>query len=67
MKRAIAIVVVLALFFLVSGCVQQAVCGNGSCEAGETTENCSADCGNGELPPMPTGTEGDESPPELPF
>ncbi|MFH1752417.1 MAG: hypothetical protein ABH821_05780 [archaeon] len=24
-----------------------AVCGNGSCEAGETTSNCSADCGTG--------------------
>ena len=70
MKKLFVLVGVLALFVLLSGCVQPQ-CGDGTCDAGENSETCPPDCGGGaleETPPMPPSPEGaGEEAPSLPF
>ncbi len=43
-KIFLTIIAFSALFVILSGCTQEAVCGNGQCENSENAENCLADC-----------------------
>ena len=56
MKKTILLFVIatVILVAVLSGCLQPPVCGNGTCEIGENTQNCPADCGQ---PPQPTHLE----------
>jgi len=51
MKRSTVIILIAVAFYLILfGCVQPPVCGNGICEQGETPENCPSSNG-GDCPP----------------
>jgi hypothetical protein len=68
-KIVIAMLVALIVFaVLFSGCTQQnsSVCGNETCDSGETFQNCPGDCPEGNIP-IPNNADGSEVPPELPF
>lgn len=43
--KLVLVLITISILFLVSGCVDKSVCGNGVCEIEETPENCSTDCG----------------------
>jgi len=49
-RSVITLILVGLFFFVLFGCVQTTVCGNGVCEQGETHENCSISNG-GDCPP----------------
>ena len=51
MKLKLVFVAALLFVLVVSGCVQQPVCGNGICEDGESYETCSIEAG-GDCPPL---------------
>ncbi|MFA4855111.1 MAG: hypothetical protein WC634_00810 [archaeon] len=44
MKKEFLLVSLLVAALALSGCIQQPVCGNGACEAGENQQNCMEDC-----------------------
>jgi len=50
MKKILFGIIVLASFFVLFGCVNPPVCGNGVCEVGETPQNCPMSNG-GDCPP----------------
>ncbi len=44
-KKILILAIAIVAFIAASGCIQPPVCGNGTCETGETAANCLADCG----------------------
>lgn len=55
--KFVALIGLVTLLLILSGCVQQSVCGNGICEIGETPDNCSDNAGSDCPPQEMCGTE----------
>ena len=50
MKKLLTLITAITLLFILLGCTQSSVCGNGLCEQNETPENCPIQTG-GDCPP----------------